>query len=81
MRIGLDIDDCLADFWGAYCEYFDTDNNPKMLEDHIITRNVQRILKNDRDFWLNLKVKTDLTLFQNCIALSVLIIRNGLENG
>lgn len=23
-RIGLDIDDCLADFWGAYCEYFDT---------------------------------------------------------
>ena len=43
MRIGLDIDDCLADFWGAYCKYFDTDNNPKMLEDHIITRNVQQI--------------------------------------
>lgn len=55
-RIGLDIDDCLADFWGAYCEYFDTANNPRMLEDSIITRNVQRILSKDRDFWLNLKV-------------------------
>ena len=43
-RIGLDIDDCLADFRGAYCEYFDTKHNPKMLEAHIITRNVQRIL-------------------------------------
>ena len=57
MRIGLDIDDCLADFWGAYCEYFDTKHNPKMLEDEIITRNVQRILRKDKDFWLNLKVK------------------------
>lgn len=56
LRIGLDIDDCLADFWGAYCEYFDTEHNPKMLEDHIITRNVQQILSKDRDFWLGLKV-------------------------
>lgn len=58
MRIGLDIDDCLADFWGAYCKYFDTANNPKMLEDSIITRNVQRVLKSDRQFWLNLEVKS-----------------------
>ena len=57
MRIGLDIDDCLADFWGAYCDYFDTAHNPRMLEDHIITRNVQRILKEDKSFWLGLKVK------------------------
>lgn len=56
LRIGLDIDDCLADFWGAYCEYFDTKNHPRMLEDKIITRNVQQILSKDRDFWLNLKV-------------------------
>lgn len=56
MRIGLDIDDCLADFWGAYCQYFDVKNNPKMLEDHIITRNVQQILSKDKDFWLNLEV-------------------------
>ena len=55
-RIGLVIDDCLADCWGAYCEYFDTASNPRMLEDSMITRNVQRILSKDRDFWLNLKV-------------------------
>lgn len=41
-RIGLDIDDCLADFWGAYCEYFDTKNNPRMLEDSIITKTCSR---------------------------------------
>lgn len=56
MRIGLDIDDCLADFWGAYCKYFDVKNNPKMLQDHIITRNVQQVLSKDRDFWLQLEV-------------------------
>ena len=54
--IWLDIVDCLADFWGAYCEYFDTACIPRMLEDSMITRNVQRILSKDRDFWLNLKV-------------------------
>lgn len=56
LRIGLDIDDCLADFWGAYCNYFDTKNNPKMLEDSMITKNVQNILRHDRDFWLSLPV-------------------------
>lgn len=56
LRIGLDIDDCLADFWGAYCEYFDTEHHPKMLIDEVITRNVQQILIKDRSFWLNLKV-------------------------
>lgn len=56
LRIGLDIDDCLADFWNAYCEYFDTKHNPRMLEDRVITRNVQQILSKDRNFWLNLKV-------------------------
>lgn len=56
LRIGLDIDDCLADFWGAYCEYFDTKNNPKMLEDSMITKNVQNVLRHDRNFWLGLPV-------------------------
>lgn len=51
-RIGLDIDDCLAGFWNAYCKRFDY--NPKMLEDSIVTQNVNRILIEDRDFWLNL---------------------------
>lgn len=53
-RIGLDIDDVLADFWNAYCDYFD--NNPNMMSDNAISKNVRRILKNDRDFWLNLRV-------------------------
>lgn len=56
LRIGLDIDDCLADFWGAYCKYFDTEHNPRMLEDEVITKNVQQILSKDRSFWLNLEV-------------------------
>lgn len=56
MKIGLDIDDCLADFWGAYCKYFDTDNNPKMLVNSTITKNVQNVLRYDKDFWLNLDI-------------------------
>lgn len=56
LRIGLDIDDCLADFWNAYCEYFDVEHNPRMLEDKIITRNVQQVLSKDREFWLGLEV-------------------------
>lgn len=56
LRIGLDIDDCLAGFWDAYCERFDTAHNPKMLEDSIITQNVNRILIEDRDFWLGLSL-------------------------
>jgi hypothetical protein len=43
-RIGLDIDDCLADFWGAYCDYFDVVHKPKNLQDNIITKNVENIL-------------------------------------
>ena len=56
LRIGLDIDDVLADFWNGYCRYFNTDDNPEMLEDSIITRNVERVLKKDRNFWVNLEV-------------------------
>lgn len=56
MRIGLDIDDCLADFWGAYCKYFDVEHNPKMAEDAVITKNVQNILSKDKNFWLSLEV-------------------------
>ena len=60
LRTGLDIDDVLADFWSAYCERFDTANNPKMLESERITRNVQRILKHDKEFWLSLKPIVEL---------------------
>ncbi len=55
IRIGLDIDDCLADFWGAYIARF---GQPK--SDFEITKNVERILKNDRNFWLNLPKLRDL---------------------
>lgn len=51
MRIGLDIDDVLADFWHTYLNRFGT---PKT--DSEITRNVQRKLKTDRNFWINLPV-------------------------
>lgn len=54
LRIGLDIDDCLAGFWRTYCLRFDTANNPKMLEDDVITQNVNRILIEEKNFWLNL---------------------------
>lgn len=57
IRIGLDIDDCLVDFWGAYCKYFNTKDNPNLLQDYIITRNVERILKKDKDFWMSLEIK------------------------
>lgn len=56
LRIGLDIDDVLADFIGRYYQYFDCVNHPERMQDHIITRNVQRILRQDRDFWVNLPV-------------------------
>lgn len=57
IRIGLDIDDVLADFWESYCKYFDTEHNPEMLEDKKITKNVYKILRYDRNFWLNLNMK------------------------
>ena len=57
MRIALDIDDVLARFMQAYCDKFETDKYPKRLESKIITRNVQRKLQYDRNFWLSLEVK------------------------
>lgn len=60
IKIGADIDDCLADFWNAYCKYFNTKQNPKMLEDRIITKNVQQILSKDKNFWLGLEVLNNL---------------------
>lgn len=51
LRCGLDIDDVLADFMGSYLNYF---GEPK--RDGEITRNVQRILIKDKQFWENLPV-------------------------
>lgn len=48
MRIGLDLDDTVFAFINPYLERFGTPKN-----DYEITRNVQRVLSKDRDFWLS----------------------------
>ena len=56
-KIGLDIDDTLAGFFDAYKQRFDTDRYPERLKEPNVTKNVARVLKFDREFWLNLPVK------------------------
>lgn len=51
MRIGLDLDGTVDDFWNPYIERF---GKPK--KESEITRNVQQILSKDRNFWLSLPV-------------------------
>lgn len=59
MRIALDIDDVLADFMGAYKEYYHTDKFPNRLQSARITRNVQLLRKNKK-FWTSLRVLNQL---------------------
>lgn len=54
LRIGLDIDDTLFDFWGAYIEAF---GEPRA--DHIVTKNVRKLRRN-KTFWENLKKIRDI---------------------
>ena len=49
LKVGLDIDDCLADFINPYIRRFGKPKN-----DYEITKNVFRKLRNDKDFWLSL---------------------------
>lgn len=51
LRIGLDIDGVISDFWGIYIKRF---GMPK--KDSDITRNVMRILSRDKNFWISLPV-------------------------
>jgi hypothetical protein len=51
IKIGLDIDDVIVDFWGAYIKKF---GQPK--SDVEIIRNVERKLRVDKDFWVNLEL-------------------------
>lgn len=50
-RVGLDLDQVLADFMGPYLARF---GPPKKSNE--ITKNVQQILSKDRNFWLSLPV-------------------------
>lgn len=51
LRIGLDIDDTIGSWRPEYLERF---GQPK--SDFEITRNVEKILKKDKDFWMSLPV-------------------------
>lgn len=51
MKIGLDLDGTLDDFWNPYLEKF---GEPKTNSE--VTKNVHRKLQTDKDFWLNLPV-------------------------
>lgn len=60
LRIGCDIDDVLASWFPEYCKKFETNKHPFRLQDHIITRYVQRKLRTDKEFWLGLPVLNTL---------------------
>jgi len=51
LKIGLDIDEVLADWWNPYIKRFGL---PKT--DSEITKNCQQVLRYDRKFWLSLPV-------------------------
>lgn len=55
LRIGLDIDEVLCDFFNSYIKRFGT---PKT--DYEITKNVHRKLSTDRNFWLTLPKLRDI---------------------
>ena len=70
LRIGLDIDDTLASFISSYKEYFKTDKYPSRLKEENITKNVVRILKFNRDFWVNLPVRNRITFIPELYCTS-----------
>lgn len=55
LKVAFDIDDCIASFFDSYHIKFNTAKNPRMLEDHIITKNVYNI-RNDKSFWTEMSV-------------------------
>lgn len=52
LRIGLDLDDTINYWWSEYIKRFGLPKN-----DYEIIRNLQRKLKKDKEFWLNLPLK------------------------
>lgn len=55
LKIGLDIDEVIADFFNTYLCRFGTPKN-----DSEITKNVNNILSKDKNFWLNLPKLRDI---------------------
>ena len=53
LRIGLDIDDTLGDFYGHYKSFFNAEKNPRVMEDKNITKNVEVEIRYDNYFWDN----------------------------
>ncbi len=54
--VALDLDDTIFDFMGAYNERFDTQVSDYWNGDYNMRENLE-LLKNDKDFWVNLPVK------------------------
>lgn len=52
LKIALDLDDTIFDFWGMYKKLFPTQSD---LVSHVITQNVLK-LRNSREFWENLPI-------------------------
>ena len=52
LKISVDMDDTLNEWYGPYLSRF---GEPK--DDYEVTKNVCRVLKDDKDFWLNLPIK------------------------
>lgn len=52
LKIGLDLDDTINYWYSSYIKIFGTPKN-----DSEIIRNIQKKLKKDKDFWLNLPLK------------------------
>lgn len=52
LKVGFDVDNTIADFNGGYLKRFGKFPN----HDWAITRNVNHILINEKDFWLNLPI-------------------------
>lgn len=88
IRIALDLDDCLTSFYDSYKEKFKADKYPRVLQNHIITRNVVK-LRTDRNFWLGLKKINDINFIPELYATKRInpkswsrqwLINNGFPN-
>lgn len=55
LKISMDLDGCLCDFYGPYLEKFGNPPNEKT-----ITKHVNTVLRKDKDFWMNLPVINEL---------------------